>query len=94
MNQSLFENSLGGHIGDLSTNYGLGALLMMEVVKKTGAKKGTLAWGGLPNLMWWANLEHEATGMYTTQAIPHSDPRNTELFALFQRSIWEMVGKK
>lgn len=55
LNQTLFENSAGGHIGDLAINYGLGALLMMEDVERTGAKKGTLAWGGLTNLMWWAN---------------------------------------
>jgi CubicO group peptidase (beta-lactamase class C family) len=91
--QTLFENSAGGHIGDLNINYGLGALLMMEDVKRTGAKKGTLAWGGLPNLMWWANRKHGLAGMYATQLIPHSDPRNTELFALFQRSIWKMVEK-
>ncbi|KAE9373354.1 beta-lactamase/transpeptidase-like protein [Stipitochalara longipes BDJ] len=93
MHQELFENSAGGHIGDLKINYGLSALLMMEDVPRTGAKKGTLAWGGLPNLMWWANREHGVAGMYATQVIPHSDKKNTELFALFQRSIWKMIEK-
>jgi hypothetical protein len=40
MHQTLFENSAGDHIDNLSINYGLGALLMMEDVKKTGAKEG------------------------------------------------------
>ncbi len=93
MHQSLFENSAGGHIGNLKINYGLSALLMMEDVPRTGAKKGTLAWGGLPNLMWWANREHGVAGMYATQVIPHSDKKNTELFALFQKGIWKMIEK-
>jgi len=93
MNQTLFENSAGGHIGDLNINYGLGALLMMENVQRTGAKKGTLCWGGLPNLMWFANREYGVAGIYATQVIPHSDPQNTKLAAMFQKCMWNMIEK-
>lgn len=48
-NQTLFENSAGGHIGNLAINFGLGGLLFTKQVPLTGAPPGTLAWGGLPN---------------------------------------------
>jgi CubicO group peptidase (beta-lactamase class C family) len=47
--QTLFENSAGGHIGNLAINFGLGGLLFTKQVPLTGAPPGTLAWGGLPN---------------------------------------------
>ena len=91
--QHLFENSAGGHIGDLGINYGLGALLFTEHVPLNGAPPNTLAWGGLPNLLWWANREQGVAGMYATQVIPHADGRNTKLAATFQKAIWESRKK-
>lgn len=92
--QRLFENSAGGHIGNLAINFGLGGLLFTKQVPLTGAPPGTLAWGGLPNMIWWANREKGIAGFYATQVIPHSDIRNTKLAALFQRSLWKMVLKE
>ncbi|KAF8849417.1 hypothetical protein BDZ45DRAFT_772935 [Acephala macrosclerotiorum] len=90
--QSLFENSAGGHIGNLAINFGIGGLLFTKQVPLTGALPGTLAWGGLPNMMRWGNRERGVAGVYATQVIPHSDVRNTKLAALFQ-SLWKMVAK-
>lgn len=46
-----------------------------------------------PPVMWFANREKGVAGFYATQLIPHSDPRNTKLAALFQRCLWKMVGQ-
>lgn len=89
--QHLFENSAGGHIGTLGMNHGLSAVLFTEDVPLTGAPPNTLAWGGLPNIMWWANREHGVAGIYATQVLPHADEKNTKLMALFQRSVWNLV---
>jgi hypothetical protein len=46
MHQSLFENSAGGHIGNLNINYGLKVLLMIENTKSIGAKGTLPLWHG------------------------------------------------
>jgi hypothetical protein len=82
MDPTLFETFADRQMGDLAINYGLGVLLMMEDIEIIGAKKGTLVWGGLLNLQWWANRERGVAGFYATRIIPHSHPKSTELAAL------------
>ena len=39
-------------------DWGLGGMLTMEDDSDTGAKKGTLAWGGFPNLYWVSYFDY------------------------------------
>lgn len=58
-------------------NWGLGGMYMGEDV---GAfKKGTLTWGGYPNLTWFMHRDQGIAGIYASQVIPPGDPKSTRL---------------
>ncbi|CEL02060.1 hypothetical protein ASPCAL01635 [Aspergillus calidoustus] len=52
-------------------NWGLGGVFFEEDVGHI--KAGTLAWGGLPNVMWSANRESGAATIFATQLLPYND---------------------
>ncbi|KAF7978978.1 hypothetical protein HWV62_44231 [Athelia sp. TMB] len=53
-------------------------------------KKGSMSWGGLPNLFWWIDRETGITGMYASQVVPQGDAKSCELFADFEKLVYEM----
>lgn len=52
-------------------NWGLGGIYAEGDVGTM--PKGTLTWGGLPNLVWFANRERGVAGFFATQVIPPGD---------------------
>ncbi|KAK9241725.1 beta-lactamase [Lipomyces tetrasporus] len=68
--------------------FGLGSMLTLEDLE-TGRKKGTLTWGGLPNLFWWIDRETGVCGFYATQVIPPGDLKSTEMYTLFEKEIYK-----
>ncbi|KAK5055190.1 hypothetical protein LTR84_012939 [Exophiala bonariae] len=67
-------------------NYGLGGLLNMEDAEGV-CKKGTMSWGGLPNLFWWIDPASGTCGMYASQLLPPGDAISRQLAVDFRRSI-------
>jgi len=68
-------------------NFGLGGILNMEDVDGI-CKKGTMTWGGLPNLFWWIDPAAETCGMYASQLLPPGDAASMALALDFRRSIY------
>jgi hypothetical protein len=73
----------GSSTEDIS--WGLGGVFFTE---NTGhIRAGTLAWGGLPNVMWSANRETGVATLFATQLLPYND---TECLAL-ERGFREVL---
>ncbi|KAF9890053.1 hypothetical protein FE257_006733 [Aspergillus nanangensis] len=76
---------------DGGINWGLGGLY---TEKDAGSiRKGSLVWGGLPNLVWFVNREHGLAGLYASQMLPPGDPQSGKLANEFMNHIWRVAGK-
>jgi len=89
---------MGGLAEDAVRDWGLGGLLVMDDVQgKEGfrsAKKGTLTWGGMPNLVWWIDPTTEICGLYSSQILPPGDVKSVEFTALFEKTMYERCHKE
>lgn len=72
---------------DKGLNWGLGGLLLQEDVGVL--KKGTVTWGGFPNLYWFMNRECGVAGMYASQVVPPGDPESAALAQQFMKAVSE-----
>jgi len=73
-------------------NYGISGLLFTNDIGYM--KKGTLAWGGLPNLIWFANRQYGVAALYASQVVPPGEPTSLELAGHFKQEIWRLVTSK
>ena len=89
------NNSMGGlpGAGDGDMDWGLGGQMVMKGIEGR-RRKGTMFWGGIPNLFWWIDRESGVSGMFATQVWPWGDPRCVELMEVFERAIYEAVDRK
>lgn len=53
-------------------------------------KKGTVGWGGLPNLRWWVDRESGLAATLFTQVIPPSDPLCFDLVLDLEAALYRM----
>ncbi|KZP18359.1 beta-lactamase/transpeptidase-like protein [Athelia psychrophila] len=72
-------------------SWGLGGMTTLEDVDGR-RRKGSVAWGGMPNLFWWMDRETGVAGVYASQIIPPGDMQSNELFEAFERHVYNMVG--
>jgi CubicO group peptidase (beta-lactamase class C family) len=89
------NNSMGGlpDAGDGGMDWGIGGqMIMKDVAGKR--KKGTMFWGGLPNLFWWMDRESKVSGIFATQILPTGDPKCCELMTLFEGVVYEAIESK
>ena len=71
-------------------NWGLGGLYMGDDV---GAfKKGTLTWGGYPNLTWFMHREKGVAGIYASQVVPPGDPKSSKLSQQWMAEIFRTAS--
>jgi CubicO group peptidase (beta-lactamase class C family) len=70
---------------DAGMNYGLGGMIL--TADSPLLPKGTLSWGGLPNLKWFLNVELGVAGYYGTQVMPHGDAKATWLSGEFFKEV-------
>jgi len=87
--QALAQNApLWGSMAGISAveapnvGFGLGGVLTLQ--DTTSLPKGTLAWGGLPNVVWFANRERGVAGVFATQVLPFDDKIAGGLSAKFK----------
>ncbi|TVY82176.1 Acyltransferase LovD [Lachnellula suecica] len=75
---------MAGIAGDEApkVGFGLGGVLTLE--DTTSLPKGTLAWGALPNMTWFANRERGVAGIFATHVVPFGDKPAGELAAKFK----------
>jgi CubicO group peptidase (beta-lactamase class C family) len=68
-------------------DFGLGGIINVEKVASTGRAKGTMQWGGLPNLMWFVNRGDGVVGAYFSQLLPSGDVRSFELYQEYETAV-------
>jgi CubicO group peptidase (beta-lactamase class C family) len=68
-------------------DWGLGGLLL-ENNLKGWRNKGTMTWGGLPNLIWWIDRPAGLCGLYATQIVPPGDSTSIRMSVLFEKEIY------
>lgn len=56
--------------GDPPQGWGLSFFLHLQP-SATGRAAGTAWWGGITNLIWWADVENGIGGMLATQILPY-----------------------
>lgn len=88
------NNSMGGlpftDAEEASMDWGLGGQ-MTPVGVEGRRKKGTMFWGGLPNLFWWIDRESGVSGVFGTQLMPTGDPKCVALMGRFETAVYEAV---
>lgn len=75
-----------------SLNHALGGILVTEDNEELGSKKGTMAWGGSFNCLWFANREAGVAGVYLSNLFPPGDAKSGELMAEFVKEVWRKAG--
>ena len=87
---------LAGNIPlQMPVDYGFGGILNGEDIPTTGRSKGSMQWGGLPNLTWWINRRDGVCGCYWSQLLPPGDPQSIRLHDGFEKAVLDTLkGKK
>ncbi|TAQ86424.1 hypothetical protein B7494_g5251 [Chlorociboria aeruginascens] len=63
------NDAMGGLPLGTKRDWGLGGLMLMEDLP-SGRKKGSMSWGGYPNLLWFIDMTTGMCGIYGSQIIP------------------------
>jgi CubicO group peptidase (beta-lactamase class C family) len=80
------------NVADMGMNYGLGG---MVITKDSDAQpKGTLSWGGLPNLKWFVHPEKQIAALYATQVMPAGDVKNNQFSVEYFKEVWRLANSK
>jgi CubicO group peptidase (beta-lactamase class C family) len=72
-------------------DFGLGGMMAMEDVPRRRSR-GSIFWGGLPNLFWWMDRENGVSGIMATQLVPSGDPKCVEYMGKFEEGIYELMN--
>jgi len=73
---------------DAPVNYGCGGMVLTK--DSEFLPKGTLSWGGLPNLKWFINRESGVAAMYASQVLPPGDKKSTDLSNAFFKEVMRL----
>lgn len=79
------SDAMGALPMGLEADWGLGGLINLENMK--GRSKGSIAWGGYPNLQWWIDRKSGVCGIYASQLEPPGDPKTNQLFHAFEEEM-------
>ncbi|KAM0149973.1 hypothetical protein ACHAPG_009102 [Botrytis cinerea] len=74
----------------LKADWGLGGIMNLEDIG--GRSKGSIAWGGYPNLQWWINRKDGMCGIWGSQLIPPGDPKTNRLVTAFEEEMYRKVS--
>jgi CubicO group peptidase (beta-lactamase class C family) len=84
--------SLAGNIPPQTpVDFGFGGILNGDDILATGRSKGSMQWGGLPNLMWWIDPRHGVCGCYWSQLLPPGDPQSLRLHDEFEKAVLDSL---
>jgi CubicO group peptidase (beta-lactamase class C family) len=88
------ENAINGGLPEgTKRDWGLGGLLVMQDLEGWRSK-GTMSWGGMPNLTWWIDREAGICGLYASQILPPEDPKSVEMSVLFEKTMYERYRRE
>ncbi|KAL2071822.1 hypothetical protein VTL71DRAFT_13057 [Oculimacula yallundae] len=88
VDQPMYKDGLGNPPSGTRLNHGLGGMIMMENIE-TGRNKGTMAWSGLPNLLWSIDKEKRLNLMYASNVLPFGDYKSGEMQRLFETEMYK-----
>ncbi|KAF5357675.1 hypothetical protein D9758_007429 [Tetrapyrgos nigripes] len=71
---------------------GLGGVVTLEDVEGK-RKKGTMWWGGMPNLVWWIDPSSQLTGFFSTQLVPTGDGIVRNVSSQFEMAVYQELDK-
>lgn len=77
---------------DAKANWGLGGVLTEEDLL-TGRRKGSMHWGGWPNLIWWIDRETGLCGQSATQLLPFGDPTFQSMHVVFETEMYSRYAE-
>ncbi|KAJ8071180.1 hypothetical protein OCU04_001519 [Sclerotinia nivalis] len=81
---------MGAFPQGLKADFGLGGMINLEDIG--GRSKGSLAWGGYPNLLWWINRKDGICGIWGSQIVPPGDPKINQLFYTFEEEMYRRAS--
>lgn len=58
-----------------------------------GRGKGTVMWGGAPNIKWFLDREKGLCGFFGAALLPSGDPTYVDIELEFEKAVYEMAGK-
>ncbi|OLN92015.1 Acyltransferase LovD 1 [Colletotrichum chlorophyti] len=71
-------------------DWGLGGLLV-DGDAHAYRKRGTLIWGGAPNIFWWIDRGTGLTGLFGTQIMPSGEKVTKNFIKAFEDEMYERV---
>ncbi|KAH7116335.1 beta-lactamase/transpeptidase-like protein [Dactylonectria macrodidyma] len=83
----MHENLTGGEKSPGAFSFGLGGLITLTDTPNLPA--GTLSWGGMPNLAWFANKQKGVAACYGCQIMPPGDEASMAVLAEFAKEAWK-----
>ncbi|KAG4035560.1 hypothetical protein MFRU_001g03290 [Monilinia fructicola] len=84
------NDGMGAFPMGLKADWGLGGIMNLEDIG--GRSKGSIAWGGYPNLHWWIDRKSGICGMWGSQLEPFGDPKINRLFRTFEEEIYRRAN--
>lgn len=85
------NQSYGGLPQGTQTDWGLGGCLIMEDLPNA-TRKGTMAWGGYPNLQWFCDRSAGMSGIFGCQIFMPGDLKEIELYREWQKELYKKSG--
>jgi CubicO group peptidase (beta-lactamase class C family) len=82
----------GGMPLGVKVDWGLGGQMLMEDLKGE-RRKGTMVWGGYPNLIWFCDRFGGMSGIYGSQLNPPGDLKTVELVTAWIKELYSKAGK-
>ncbi|KAH7323954.1 beta-lactamase/transpeptidase-like protein [Rhexocercosporidium sp. MPI-PUGE-AT-0058] len=83
------NQTFGGAPLGTKCDWGLGGMMLLEDVAER--KKGTVFWGGYPNLMWFIDPVGGMAGIYGSQVNPPGDQKTIELVTEWEKELYRKV---
>ena len=80
-------------IADGRDKWGLGFLITTDAIPGRRSA-GSLSWGGINNTYFWLDPQRGVAGVILMQFLPFADPRALELYAEFERGVYQIAGEK
>lgn len=88
-----YNQTVGGLPKGTQSDWGLGGCLIMEDLPGM-TRKGTMAWGGYPNLQWFCDRKGGMSGIFGCQIFYPGDLKMLELHYLWQKELYKNGGKE
>jgi hypothetical protein len=87
------NQALSGFPMGTQVDYGLGGMLILEDLP-AARRKGTMSWGGYPNLLWFCDRKAGVSGIYGSQIYLPGDLKTQELFGKWEKELYNKVEKE